>query len=146
MALHKIAAVAGAAVFMSAAARAETIEIKGVGVRFVPDVVYAEVGDVIAFRQMLTHSVESVDNMWPAGAPKMHSAKGVDYDYAVTQEGVYVFKCPPHWRGRMGGILVVGRPEDLKTTIDRYITVAEKDPRTKPAKGFLTKFRDTLSE
>jgi len=144
MAIRKIALLVGAVVCTSTVVQAETIEIKGVGVRFVPDVIYAEVGDTIAFRQMLTHFVDSVGNMWPTGAPKMRSAMGADYDYRVIQKGVYVFKCPPHWGARMGGILIVGKPADLNATIDRYIGIAESDASAKPAKALLTKFKDSL--
>jgi plastocyanin len=146
MAFRRIAVLVGAAVCATAVAQAKTITIKGVGVKFVPDVIYAEVGDTIAFRQMLTHAVESVDSMWPADAPRMHSAIGAKYDYRVTQNGVYVFKCPSHWGARMGGILIVGKPADLNAVIDRYIGIADSDAAAKPAKALLTKFKDTLSE
>lgn len=130
--------------YLSTPAAASTIEIKAVGVKFVPDIIYAAVGDKIAFRQMPTHFVQSVGGMWPVGAPKMRSTLGTDYDYIVSKEGVYVFKCPPHWAARMVGIMVVGQPADLEATLDRYIEIASRDDSARPAKGLLVKFRRTL--
>lgn len=130
--------------FISMNAAATTIEIKGVGVKFVPDIIYAAVGDTIAFRHMPTHFVQSLNGMWPQGAPKMRSALGADYDYRVSKEGVYVFKCPPHWGARMVGIMVVGEPADLNTTIERYIDLASREESARPAKGLLMRFRRSL--
>jgi hypothetical protein len=92
---------------------------------------------------MATHFVESVEGMWPEDAPKMLSSMGADYDYTVEKEGLYVFKCPPHWGARMGGIMVVGEPADLSATIDKYLQVADTVKEAKPAKGLLNKFKES---
>lgn len=136
-------AVAGVAMLASAAVNAETIEVKGQGVKFAPEIIHAKVGDVISFRNMATHFVESVEGMWPEGAPKMLSTMGADYDYTVEKEGLYVFKCPPHWGARMGAVMVVGEPADLDATVEKYLQVADTVKEAKPAKGLLTKFKDS---
>jgi plastocyanin len=133
---------AGLAMLASVAAEADTIEVRAMGVKFVPDIIHARVGDVIAFRHMPTHFVETVEGMWPEGAPKMLSVMGADYDYPVVREGLYVFKCPPHWGARMGGIMQVGPLEDLSGTLEKYFQVAETVKEAKPAKALLSKFRD----
>lgn len=135
---------AGAIFAVSLPAHAETIEVKGAGVKFAPEYIKAKVGDVIAFRNMATHFVEPVEGLWPESAPKMHSENGADYDYVIEKEGVYVFKCPPHWGARMGAVLVVGEPKDLAATLDKYLAVAEANAQAKPAKGLLVKFKETL--
>lgn len=124
---------------------AETVVVKAQGVRFIPDVIRASVGDVIAFRNMTTHSIESVAGMWPAGAPEMHSETGADYDYPIEREGVYVFKCASHWGARMGGVISVGEPADLEATLQRYETIAAEDKAAKPAGGLLKKFRERMA-
>ena len=91
---------------------------------------------------MAAQSVESVPGMWPEGAPEMHSVRGKDYDYVVEHEGLYVFQCPPHWRARMGGIMVVGNPQDLAAIVTRYEALATSDKAAKPATGLLKKFRE----
>jgi pseudoazurin len=139
-------AFAGAAMLASTAVSADVIEVKGKGVQFDPVVIHAKVGDTIAFRNMPTHFVDIVQGMWPEGAPKMLSAMGADYDYQVEKEGLYVYKCPPHWGARMGGIMVVGEPADLNAVIDQYLKVAEENAEAKPAKGLLTKFKESLGK
>lgn len=116
---------------------AETIEVRVEGMKFVPDTIHAKVGDIVAFRSMPTHFVESVSDMWPAGAAPMRSSMGTDYDYRVTRAGLYVFKCPPHWAGRMGGALIVGNAEKVAATIGTYLQAADRHPEDKPAKGLL---------
>ena len=88
------------------ATSSETHIVKGVGVQFKPEFVFADKGDVIAFRDMPTHFVDTVKI--PDGAEKMISKMGANYDYKVEKEGVYLYKCPPHWGARMGGLLIVG--------------------------------------
>ena len=84
--------VLGLFALMSTNVWAETHVIKGKGVAFVPAVTFAKSGDMIAFNNMAAHFVESITI--PDGAEKMISAMGADYNYAVKQEGVYLYKCP----------------------------------------------------
>lgn len=124
--------------------QAETLEIRGMGVKFTPMVTQANVGDTLAFRNMATHYVESIDSMSPPGINKMLSEMGANYNYTLDTEGVYVFKCPPHWGARMGGIIVVGEPQDLASILDNYMATAEAEKTVKPAKGLLKKAKKQL--
>jgi plastocyanin len=135
---------AGLAMLVPIAAEADMIEVRTVGVKFVPDIIHARVGDVIAFRDMPTHFVETVEGMWPEGAPKMLSVMGADYDYPLVREGLYVFKCPPHWGARMGGVIQVCPIEGLDGTLEKYFRVAETVKEARPAKSLLSKFRDEI--
>lgn len=112
---------------------ADTVEIKGKGVKFDPLVVFAKSGDTIAFRKMASHFVESISI--PEGAEKMISDMAADYSYAVKQDGVYFYKCPPHWGVRMGGIIVVGDASGLVDSLKEM----KKGSKDKVAKGFLKK-------
>ena len=129
---------------LAAIARAETIEVKVEGVKFVPSIVYAAVGDILSFHYMPTHFVESMQGMWPEGAPRMLSAMGQPYQYRIEQPGLYVYKCPPHWSAHMGGIVVVGPPANLNGAIDRYFSVAEASREAKPAKILLYRLKENL--
>lgn len=123
---------------------AETIVIRAQGVRFLPDIVRAQVGDDIAFRNMSAHFVEGVPGMWPAGASELRSATGADYDYRLEQEGLYVIKCPPHWGARMGLVIAVGDPAGLAGKVSEYEALASIDKAAKPASGLLKKFRERM--
>lgn len=142
--IRKVLAVMSATLALGVA-DAETLQVKAEGVRFIPDVIRANVGDVIAFRNMATQSVESVPGMWPEGAPEMKSELGAAYDYQVEREGLYVFKSPPHWGARMGGVIAVGDTTALKETITLYAKITEADKLAKPASGLLRKFRERLA-
>jgi len=143
--LERASLVAAAFALGVSAAQAETIEVKGQGVKFVPDLIRVNVGDTIAFRSMSTHFVEIVKGMWPEGAPEMKSDMSKDYDYQVIKEGLYVFKCPPHWGARMGGVMVVGKPADLKAKVEEYLKVADTDKEAKPAAYILKKFQEATA-
>jgi pseudoazurin len=143
--LTRASLVAAAITCWVSAVRADTIEVKGQGVKFVPDVIRANVGDTIAFRSMSTHYVEIVKGMWPEGAPEMKSEMSKDYDYPIVKEGLYVFKCPPHWGARMGGVMVVGKPADLDAKVDDYLKVADTEREAKPAAYLLRKFQEVTA-
>jgi plastocyanin len=121
---------------MTFGGEAQTHEIKGEGVRFQPEIIHARVGDVIAFRKMVPHAVESIDAMWPQGAEVLNSNLGADVDYVIAAEGVYVFRCPQHWRARMVGAIVVDGTEDVPGTVAALLESADSDT-LKPAKRLL---------
>ena len=142
--INKKLCVLACAFFFATSAWAETHEIKGAGVKFKPMFVYAQPGDVIAFRNMATHFVNSLDGLTPEGITPMKSDIGKDYDYKVEKEGVYMFKCPPHWGVRMGGAIVVGNPADLDKILADYSAKAGADKTLKPAVGLLKKLTKDL--
>ncbi len=130
----------GVFALMSTNVWAETHVVKGKGVSFDPAVTFAQSGDSIAFNNMAAHFVESI--IIPDGAEKMVSAMGADYNYVVKQDGVYLYKCPPHWGARMGGIIVVGDASGLEDTLDAYM--AQTDDKI--AKGFMKKIKKKIKK
>lgn len=124
----------------STAVWAETVEVKGKGIKYDPLVVFAKPGDTIAFRNMATHFTESI--LIPDGAEKMLSDMGADYNYSVKKEGVYLYKCPPHWGVRMGGLIVVGDASGLEGALDDYINKTDD----KTAKGFMKKIKKQIKK
>ncbi|WP_156302623.1 hypothetical protein [Methylogaea oryzae] len=68
-----LAGLAGVVALASSNAFAASVEIKGAGVAFAPAVVFANVGDTLAFRNMASHFVESYPGMIPEGAAPMKS-------------------------------------------------------------------------
>lgn len=134
--------VVGLVALASTAAWSANVEIKGQGVAFAPATVFVNVGDTLDFRNMASHFVESIPEMMPEGAAKMVSEMGADYSYTAAKEGIYVFKCPPHWGARMGGIAVVGKPANAGAIVDKYLEAATGP--NGPAKGLLTKLKEEL--
>ena len=132
--------VLGLLALMSTNVWAETRVIKGKGVAFSPAVTFAQSGDVIAFKNMAAHFVQSITI--PDGAEKMISDMGADYNYTLDKEGVYLYKCPPHWGARMGGIIVVGDAAGLVATLDSYMA----STTDKIAKGFMKKIKKKIKK
>ncbi len=116
---------------------AETHIVKGVGVQFKPELVFASQGDVIAFRDMTTHFIHTIKI--PEGAKKMSSQMGANYDYKIEEPGIYLYSCPPHWGGRMGGLILVGVGlRDEEKLVDS-LTEFRKMVDDKIGKGYLKK-------
>lgn len=116
---------------------AETHTIKGVGVQFKPEIVFANQGDDIEFREMAAHFVDTIKI--PDGADKMLSDMGANYGYKIEQPGVYFYKCPPHWGARMGGLILVGVGLQDEEKLIESLTEYRKTIDDKTAKGYLKK-------
>ncbi|MDD1781587.1 plastocyanin/azurin family copper-binding protein [Enterovibrio sp. ZSDZ35] len=124
----------------------EEHEIRAVGVKFDPMFVVIEPGDRVSWTNMPAHLIETIDVMVPEGTEKIKTELGVDVSFIFDNEGVYVYKCTPHWGARMGGILLVGNPDDIGGIIDAYFEEIQKDKSLLPAKGLLKKFRKHLQK
>ncbi len=127
-------------------AEAKTVEIKAVGVKFSPLIVYAEVGDTITWTNMAAHYVESIETMSPADLEAFQSEMSADFAIEVKSEGVITYKCPPHWGARMGGFIVVGKPDNMEAILEQYAETANNTPALKAAKGLVKKLRKDLQK
>lgn len=123
---------------------AEEYEVRAVGVKFDPMFVILQPGDRVSWTNMPAHLIETIDAMVPEGTEKIQTELGVDVSFVFDNEGVYVYKCTPHWGARMGGILLVGNPSDIEGTIEAYFAEIEKDKSLLPAKGLLKNFKKHL--
>jgi pseudoazurin len=54
-----------------------------------------------------------MEGLIPAGAEAWHSGMGENYQRTFTVEGIYVYKCTPHFGAGMGGVVIVGKPTNL---------------------------------
>ena len=93
---------------------------------------------------MIGHNVETIDAMTPEGFAKVNTELGDDVTITFDAPGIYVYKCTPHWGARMGGIIMVGQPEDPAAIIEQYRAAIEEDKSLLPAKGLLKKFEKDL--
>ena len=134
------ALLAASAVALSAPLLAENATVGAVGVKFEPLVVYIEPGESVSWEGMAGHNVETIGAMSPEGAVELNTELGVDVTQQFDTPGIHVYKCTPHWGSRMGGIVVVGTPEDPQATLDAYLAAIEEDRAgLLPAKGLLKK-------
>ncbi len=137
-----LAALFMAAFGMFSTASAQTTHtVAAQGVKFSPMFLYIEPGDTVTWTNMIGHNVETIDAMVPEGQEKILTEMGAIPALTFDKEGIVVYKCTPHWGARMGGIIVVGKPDDPSAILDAYMASIESDPSSKPAKGLLKKVR-----
>lgn len=125
---------------------AEDHEVVAVGVKFDPMFVYVEPGDTVTWTGMAAHNVETIDTMSPDGFEKVNSELGENVTITFDQEGIVVYKCTPHWGARMGGVIVVGKPENPVETLDGYLASLETDRENLPAKGLIKKVKKDMEK
>ena len=76
---------------------------------FDPSFVKIEPGDTVKFVATdKGHNVETIKGMAPEGAPPVKSKLGQDETVTFEKDGVYGFKCAPHFIMGMAVIVAVG--------------------------------------
>ena len=114
--------------------------VNAVGVKFEPLTAYIEPGESVSWTNMAGHNVETLGAMIPEAGTELNSELGVDISATFDTPGIYVYKCTPHWGTRMGGVIVVGQPENAQEILDGYTAAIEEDRAgLLPAKGLLKK-------
>ncbi len=119
-------AILGASTLFSAAAMAETHEVEASLTSFKPLVVKIQPGDTVRWTKMNGHlvntkftSADGVNEYIPEGAEGFMSQMGANFETdPLTVEGVYLYKCDPHWGAGMGGAIIVGEPTNLQAIVD----------------------------
>lgn len=75
---------------------------------FVPQLVSAEVGDVLRFVPSSDgHVAASIETMLPEGASGWEGEAGESVSYVIPQPGIYGFQCVEHYAAGMVGIVIV---------------------------------------
>lgn len=119
-------AILGASTLFSAAAMAETHQVSASLTSFDPLVVKVQPGDSVRWDKMNGHlvntkftSADGVTEYIPEGAEGFMSQMGENFETSpLTVEGVYLYKCDPHWGAGMGGAIIVGEPTNLQAIVD----------------------------
>lgn len=120
------AALLGASSLFSAAAMAEVHDVQASLTSFDPLVVKIQPGDQVSWSKMGGHlvntkftSADGVTEYVPDGAEGFMSQMGANFTTdPLTVEGVYLYKCDPHWGAGMGGAIIVGEPTNLQAIVD----------------------------
>lgn len=141
-----VAGSAGAASMLPALGHAAEHTVSAFQVKFDPVFLYIEPGDRVDWINMVGHLIETIDAMVPEGTEKVLTEMGKDVSHTFDNEGIYVYKCTPHWGARMGGIIVVGKPEDPVAILDGYLATLETDKENLPAKGLIKKIKKDMEE
>jgi len=118
--------------------------VNAIGVKFSPIFIYVEPGDIVNWNGMAGHNIETLDTMTPEGQEKINTELGSNVTSVFSKEGIVVYKCTPHWGARMGGIIVVGKPENSGAIIQQYLDSLKTDRSNLPAKGLLKKLKKDM--
>ncbi len=116
----------GASTLFAASAMAETHQVNASLTSFDPLVVKVQPGDQVTWGTMSGHLVNTTftdadgeKQFIPEGATGFMSQMGDNFTTEpLTVEGVYLYKCDPHWGAGMGGAIIVGEPTNLQAIID----------------------------
>ena len=120
-------------------------DITAQAVKFSPMFTYIAKGDSVNWSSMDGHNIETIDAMVPEGQEKINSELGANVSAVFETQGIVVYKCTPHWGARMGGIIVVGKPDNPARIIEDYLASIETDRAgLLPAKGLLKKLRKDM--
>ena len=88
---------------------------------FDPKILFINPGDTVQWTNMSpTHDSVSIDGLIPEGAEPWKFALGANGSVTLAVEGVYVYKCTPHYAVGMTGAIIVGEAsnmEQIKTNV-----------------------------
>lgn len=112
--LTTIALASSLAFAMQAEAADVTIQMLNKGptgmMTFSPTMVKIAPGDTVHFVATdKGHNVESIDGMAPAGAQPFAGKMNEGLDVKFDKEGLYGFRCKPHYGMGMVGLIIVGK-------------------------------------
>lgn len=115
-------ALTAAGLLLSAPSRAaeHVIEMRnrddqGQTMSFQPSFIKVEVGDTVKFVPTdKNHNAETVPDVWVDGATPVKGAFSTAVEFKAEKEGVYLFKCLPHYSMGMIAVVQVGKPDNLE--------------------------------
>ena len=80
---------------------------------FNPMHLFVQPGDTVKWTNMTIHDTQSMDGLIPEGAEAWKSNIGQSYEVTPDKEGVYIYKCNPHFANGMVGAIIVGEASNM---------------------------------
>ena len=109
--ISKIAAMS--VLLVSFNATAEDHVIVAGATNFNPMHLFVQPGDTVKWTNMTIHDTQSMDGLIPEGAEPWKSKIAQELQITVTAEGVYIYKCNPHYPNGMVGAIIVGEASNM---------------------------------
>jgi len=115
MKIMKIASIIAAmsALLVSFNTSAEEHVIAAGATNFNPMHLFVQPGDTVRWKNMTIHDTQSMEGLIPEGAETWKSNVGQELQITVTKEGVYIYKCNPHYPNGMVGAIIVGEASNM---------------------------------
>jgi pseudoazurin len=80
---------------------------------FNPMHLFVQPGDTIQWTNMTIHDSESMEGLIPEGAEPWKGKIGQEIAVTLDVEGVYIYKCNPHYPLGMVGAIIVGEASNM---------------------------------
>lgn len=110
-----------------AVAAGETHTVTARATSFDPDVLFIEPGDEVSFTNMAGHDSRSMEGLIPDGADHWATAMGENATITLTEPGVYIYKCTPHYAmGQVAAIVVGGDTHNLEQVKENATGMASR--------------------
>ncbi len=94
-------------------ANAEEHVIAAGATNFNPLHLFIKPGDTVKWTNMTIHDTQSMDGLIPEGAEPWKSNIGQELAITLDKEGVYIYKCNPHYPNGMVGAIIVGEANNM---------------------------------
>jgi pseudoazurin len=108
------AAPAGAEKKAAPSGECKNHKVMATATTFEPKVLFINPCDSVTFQNMITHDAEAFDDLIPEGAKKFWVAMNQNGTITLDVEGVYIYKCNPHYPLGMAGAIVVGNATNFE--------------------------------
>ena len=99
-------------------ASAEDHVVAAGATNFSPLHLFVQPGDTVKWVNMTIHDTQSMDGLIPEGAEHWKSNIGQELQITVDKEGVYIYKCNPHYANGMVGAIIVGEASNMNQLDD----------------------------
>ena len=97
----------------SAAVETKTHTVFGQATSFSPNILFINPGDTVQWVNMTIHDSVSMEGLIPDGAEPWVFKLGQNGAVTLTVEGVYIYKCNPHYPLGMVAAIIVGKPVNI---------------------------------
>jgi len=92
----------------------KTHTVFGRATSFSPNILFINPGDTVQWENMTIHDSVSMEGLIPEGAKPWKFNIGQNGAVTLTEEGVYIYKCIPHYPLGMVAAIIVGRPVNIE--------------------------------
>jgi pseudoazurin len=98
----------------TAMAEAKTYTVMGQATSFSPNILFINPGDTVQWTNMTIHDSVSMEGLIPDGAEPWVFKLGQNGAVTLTEEGVYIYLCNPHYPLGMVAAIIVGKPVNIE--------------------------------
>ncbi len=98
----------------TAMAEPMTYTVMGQATSFSPNILFINPGDTVQWGNMTIHDSVSMEGLIPEGAEPWTFKIGQNGAVTLTEEGVYIYKCNPHYPLGMVAAIIVGKPVNIE--------------------------------